>query len=208
MWRGSRSSERAAWDRFPVPTLFLAAVAMFCYWWLNQHPQRTQHLRGRRQSRRGSTGGHRPGSVPVPAIRLQRVLRRACPGCCSPHCSIPRPFISDSTPRWPSWPRRSWAAPACLVAAGPSAGTLLGVLALGMLSNGMDLLGRLYLLPDRHSRGDPGRGGGHRQLLHEPPPGPDAAAGARGVGLPCGEKGGVRLWGQSGEMGSSAVERA
>ncbi len=105
------------------------------------HPQRTQHLRGRRQSRRGSTGGHRSGSVPVLAVRLQRLLRRLVRGAArltaqyldhsyrTRHASG-RPGRGDHGRRQPSWWPRA-----------PSAGTLLGVLALGMLSNGMDLLG-------------------------------------------------------------------
>ena len=182
--RGSRSS--ASLGR-PSTGALPHRVAIFCYWWLN-------HTRSGRNI-------YAVGAIPT--RRDWRASIWICTGSCHTSSAASAPLVRGAArltaqyldhsyrPRHPSsslgrgnhgrrqpswWPRLKSRH------AARRSRTRHALERHGSL-------GRLYLLPDRHSRGDPGRRGGHRQLLHEPDPRPDAAAGARGVGLPCGEKG-------------------
>ena len=160
----------------PVPALFLTAVAIFCYWWLN-------HTRSGRNIY--AVGGNPDAArlagidldlyrfLPIPSWLLRRagVLLASLLNTSTIHIGLDTPLAS--------WPRRSWAAPAV---GGRGSAARFSAFSRSACSRTAWISWRLYLLPDRHSRGDPGRRGGDRQLLHEPPP-DRAAAGARGVGL-------------------------
>src|SRR5215218_2676764 len=122
----------------PMPTLILAAVAVFCYWWLNQT----------RSGRNIYAVGGNPEAARLAGIDLDRFLPYVFSGVCAALSGVLLASLLNT-----STIHIGLDTPLAVLAAsimggasllggrGSVGGTLLGVLALGMLSNGMDLLG-------------------------------------------------------------------
>jgi ribose transport system permease protein len=124
----------------PVPAIFLTAVAIFCFWWLN-------HTRSGRNIY--AVGGN-PEAARLAGIEvdLYRFLPYVFSGFCAALSGVLLASLLNT-----STIHIGLDTPLAVLAAsimggasllggrGSVGGTLLGVLALGMLSNGMDLLG-------------------------------------------------------------------
>jgi ribose/xylose/arabinose/galactoside ABC-type transport system permease subunit len=124
----------------PVPTLFLAAVALFCYWLLNHT----------RTGRNFYAVGGNPDAARLAGIDLD--LYRFLPYVLSGFCAalsgvLLASLLNTSTIHIGLDTPLAVLAAAIMGGAsllggrGTVGGTLLGVVALGILSNGMDLLG-------------------------------------------------------------------
>jgi len=123
-----------------MPTLILTAVAVFCYWWLNQT----------RSGRNIYAVGGNPEAARLAGIDLDlyRFLPYVFSGVCAALSGVLLASLLNT-----STIHIGLDTPLAVLAAsimggasllggrGSVGGTLLGVLALGMLSNGMDLLG-------------------------------------------------------------------
>ena len=84
-----------------------------------------------------------------------RARRARSPPCCSPRGSTRRSRSPGSCTSSTRSPRRSSAAPACSGGEGGVGGTLIGALIMGVLRNGLNLLGRVVVpAAGRHRAGD------------------------------------------------------